>query len=548
MEIIRKRICLEDFKSRIPATIKTYSFSDKNKGSWDEIPYRLKIFVEDGVGDEVIKRYGTVINLYYLLFNGVRNAKYYKWDGFKWCRLQDYDWRNVLIIKYPYITMEQDSLGEEETEATEKVDFYVDLPDATNTPDNTIIGLLNSDVYSSFNGIFGTDKNGLEFINEIHNIIGLYLIPIEYDGEFVPYIVYHNEIEDLIKDIKEVKKYSIQCKNSKFQKYSGDDFLHYLELLNNIKTPIYGDKIETTIDIPILLTGNTVDLGMYKNDDIDVILEGEENKNINHEGECDKGEDYIKNSYLVKTSGESRLKSLRRRKVSVNEETGEELEYILDKDENGNVIYEKYKINGINVLSNGYKIGYIKNIQMYDGNFFGDYISSIEYKDDGKVKFIYVLGEKLQQDSETKLKVDKTIKSPWDDDFNEKEWNGYGVWYCEEFNYEIKQTKNDGPYISIKFSEKEMTYDYVGIDFPRKNYILCEEIVYRTETYRDNIEDCDPLYRDEKMMGLSIPMNEKYDVIIDRGSSAAFERHLQLTEVKTWQDLENYRNGMFLNK
>ena len=49
-------------------------------------------------------------------------------------------------------------------------------------------------------------------------------------------------------------------------------------------------------------------------------------------------------------------------------------------------------------------------------------------------------------------------------------------------------------------------------------------------------------------MGLSIPMNEKYDVIIDRGSSAAFERHLQLTEVKTWQDLENYRNGMFLNK
>ena len=33
---------------------------------------------------------------------------------------------------------------------------------------------------------------------------------------------------------------------------------------------------------------------------------------------------------------------------------------------------------------------------------------------------------------------------------------------------------------------------------------------------------------------------------IERGSSAAFERHLQLTELKTWQDLENYRNGMFL--
>ena len=50
------------------------------------------------------------------------------------------------------------------------------------------------------------------------------------------------------------------------------------------------------------------------------------------------------------------------------------------------------------------------------------------------------------------------------------------------------------------------------------------------------------------MMGLSSPLKEHYDVIIDRGASGAFERHLQLSELKSWSDLENYRNGMFLNK
>jgi hypothetical protein len=50
------------------------------------------------------------------------------------------------------------------------------------------------------------------------------------------------------------------------------------------------------------------------------------------------------------------------------------------------------------------------------------------------------------------------------------------------------------------------------------------------------------------MLGLNYPLKESYDVVVERSSSAAFEKHLQLSEVKTWQDLENYRNGLFLNK
>jgi hypothetical protein len=36
------------------------------------------------------------------------------------------------------------------------------------------------------------------------------------------------------------------------------------------------------------------------------------------------------------------------------------------------------------------------------------------------------------------------------------------------------------------------------------------------------------------------------DIYIDRGRSAAFERHLKLGEVVTMEALENYGNGWFL--
>ena len=55
------------------------------------------------------------------------------------------------------------------------------------------------------------------------------------------------------------------------------------------------------------------------------------------------------------------------------------------------------------------------------------------------------------------------------------------------------------------------------------------------------------IFKNEKTCTISYPLKEEYDVVINRGSSAAFEKHLQLTEIKTWQDLENYRNGSLLN-
>jgi hypothetical protein len=102
-------------------------------------------------------------------------------------------------------------------------------------------------------------------------------------------------------------------------------------------------------------------------------------------------------------------------------------------------------------------------------------------------------------------------------------------------------------YDYVDFSANEKTYTFNGIDFPRKKYILCEKIRYKSDAYKADVVN-DPIFRDEKMLGLNYPLKESYDVVVERSSSAAFEKHLQLSEVKTWQDLENYRNGLFLNK
>ena len=134
-------------------------------------------------------------------------------------------------------------------------------------------------------------------------------------------------------------------------------------------------------------------------------------------------------------------------------------------------------------------------------------------------------------------------------------WVGDGMWYKEIFpmkkncfdTFEIDGENIELVYDVIDFESKEITYDYNGIDFPRKKYILCEEIIHKSEKYKEDSYD-DVIFKDEKMLTINFPLKEKYDVVIDRGASAAFEKHLQLSELKTWEDLENYRNGMFLNK
>jgi hypothetical protein len=175
--------------------------------------------------------------------------------------------------------------------------------------------------------------------------------------------------------------------------------------------------------------------------------------------------------------------------------------------------------------------------------------------DQPMIEYTYVLGAKFKKQHLTdKLKLDET--NPFFvSETKYHDWDGSGIWYREKFPIKkvcVQQFLIDGvmrefTYDYVDFGANEVTYTFNGIDFPRKNYILCEEIRYKSDAYKADVIN-DPIFRDEKMLGLNYPLKESYDVAVERSSSAAFEKHLQLSEVKTWQDLENYRNGLFLNK
>lgn len=672
MEIIRKKICLEPFKSRIPSLIDTVTINgvDKNTtdGSWGEVPKPITIF-----GVEF--KYGTLMNVYYSALKVVMNAKVKEYDqkGNKWIDL-DYDWRDIL------------------TDESRPVSFVTDFP-TFNVLDKQLISLVSAeDEYAYDGGIslyFDEYIKGCEFINEVHKLIGKEVTPSKFTGMYVPYFFYLTDVPDIIAFMEDLKTRAdkICCERKRYAEYGGDEFLAYLKDLN-VPTvqPLSGD---VTIDIPLLLTSTLLDLGVYKSYDVDEVFIDDTYESVTTQvgdWDVDLGEKYCEycgfsltddkhdhskcHPSINITKGESKFKTLRKRKRSFDDFGAElpgihikdnlklempyQVGYIKNIQTEGNnfygdlivsmtevctpsevssVVYEEVKQKAI-IETNGkgfkeattsnpldtIKSSEVKksvsygNVKMtqtdvadyalsnytmhYDGliskmskllekNFpeyfcykqdydyvynltfgitdpeSGDLVSSsttVTYKDsiymiadDININVVYVLGGRLRKNGD-KLELNET--NPFTLNENAySTWDGDGIWYQEQFplkktcltEFTIDGTKKEYRYDAINFTGKEITYSFDGIDFPRKNYILCNDIRYRTESYH-KFCTFNPVFRDEKMMGISGSMKEEYDVAIDRGSSAAFERHLQLSELKTWSDLENYRNGMFLNK
>lgn len=662
MEIIKKKICIENFISRIPSLIETIDVEGvteaSSDGSWGKIPKMLSILGK-------MMRYGTIMNLYNSLIKIIVKAKVLEYDelGKKWIKV-DYDWRDIIKNHH-----------------TRTVQFVTSKP-TKNLTDKMLISLVSFDeatfFYQHIQDIFGGFNNGFNFIDEVHSIMGKCVTPSNCTGTYVPYFVYHMDVPDIISFMLDLKSKEDCCNKERYLEYGGDEFLTFLQ---NLTPPVDNRIYEiTTLDIPVLLTTDYKDLGQYKSYDVEEIIEYGNTSQIEDEN-IDLREEYcefcgkllIEDNHdnckpkMVLTSGESKLRTLRKRKLSV--------------DDYAQTLPGIY-IPGQRQLEMPYQEGYVKNIKIDNGVFYGDVIESMvetftaregtsgEYNaiisktwkethgvnygttdkpingievntvsttvtyggsgktynqvlnfmnsdiklrindiittmcnilkseypnyycykqdyeisyeltyteedsegnavtkiysapfsgtlyvvfDNPKIEITYALGAKLRQEGD-KLILDEA--NPFTVSDAELDlWEGDGIWYFETYplkklcaeNFTINNNEMQLIYDTIDFASMEQTYTFDNIDFPRKNYILCNNIRYRSESYHQSCT-YNPVFRDEKMLGVSSSIKEKYDVVIDRGASAAFEKHLQLSEIKTWADLENYRNGMFLNK
>ena len=568
MEIIRKKICLEDFISRIPSNLNVIT-GDTNNGSWGKIPNKIKLTISN---KNRYYNYKFIMDLYYKTLKLIINSEIYK--------LQPNNiWIPESYEKKTWIDYVKNS-GVCETVITFTDEFpndknIGDIIGITNTPKDEIISIkkgiqiiledlldekdklkeIEDDIK---NNIYTTSYKYFKFIYIIDKLIGKIIVNNvnnnEYQGLYVPYFLYTGDTSTIY-NIKEImsnlKNHNNCCDKLMYEEYGGDDFYVFLNSITNTANTDTTEDSNTeeyelpsdipTIDIPILLTGNLLDLGQYKSYDIIVVDENGKTENVQTTNQNE--------TYIIETKGESKIRTLRKRKISYDD-SGNSLPFIINEDNYNPILpFEEKYIKNVQSIKN-------INGQEY---IIGDAIVDIIYRNISgitenldkatEIEFTYVIGGTFH------LTPDGII----DDFYGENPFTYtattediYGIWYKETFplkdySYNIKYNNKDlsGSTKIIDFESKEITYSFPGIDYERTHFILCENIKYLSNYFLNYSGDL--LFFDEKMLGLSVPLKEVYNITIDRGATSVYEKHLQLTEIKSWDDLEKYRNGMFLN-
>ena len=568
MEIIRKKICLEDFISRIPSNLSVIT-GDTNNGSWGKIPNKIKLTISN---ENRYYNYKFIMDLYYKTLKLIINSEIYK--------LQPNNiWIPESYEKKTWIDYVKNS-GVCETVITFTDEFpndknIGDIIGITNISKDEIISikksiqiiledlLNNKDKLKEIeddikNNVYTTSYKYFKFIYIIDELIGKIIVNNvdnnEYQGLYVPYFLYTGDTTTIY-NIKEImsnlKTHNNCCDNFLYKEYGGDYFYNFLNGITNTTNTDTTEGSDTeeyelpsdipTIDIPILLTGNLLDLGQYKSYDIIVVDENGKTENVQTTNQNE--------TYIIETKGESKIRTLRKRKICYDD-SGNSLPFIINEDNYNPILpFEEKYIKNVQSIKN-------INGQEY---IVGDAIVDIIYRNTSgitenldkatEIEFTYVIGGTFH------LTPDGMIDDFYGENpftFTATTEDIYGIWYKETFplkdySYNIKYNNEDlsGSTKIIDFESKEITYSFPGIDYERTHFILCENIKYLSNYFLNYSGDL--LFFDEKMLGLSVPLKEVYNITIDRGATSVYEKHLQLTEIKSWDDLEKYRNGMFLN-
>ncbi len=249
---------------------------------------------------------------------------------------------------------------------------------------------------------------------------------------------------------------------------------------------------------------------------------------------------------------ESKLISLKRKITSVDD-FGEILPFIIKDDDPNNIHGEIPYMTGITnerVYEDGTFRGdelcgvFISPINTDDlsswTDISGDSITSDKFNDNGFIKFIYCIGCEL------------------DDNKNVIQYTG--VRYEEIWKYNKQQ-------MTARIEHTDYTFDYIvvtpidnnetvnNLDIVDKNPILSEITYYGNEINELNYL-LSPYIKQDELLGIQDVNTTEYDMhsgkfvstingYIERGTAGALERHQILGEVKTFSDLENYRNNFF---
>ena len=149
----------------------------------------------------------------------------------------------------------------------------------------------------------------------------------------------------------------------------------------------------------------------------------------------------------------------------------------------------------------------------------------------------YTIGAKLQSGSTQFTYIENT-----------------GIQYQETYPYEAEQKKK------IRMDGMEnivIYYDKIDTESTKQEVYSEEYGLYRMTNLATIIGmEIGTMFNDDEMFDAPVFTREdvplfmgdtksKFNVTIDRGSAAAFERHFKLSECNSMEDLENYGNNYY---
>ena len=583
--------------------------NDVNKGNWNEIPYDLKLDEIQGLDalkNYLIKEhYGaikvkcttvdnkrtteTVIPEWYTNLPSDKGVKklnleeprlryrdlmlWYYWiiNLCKKSDIYEYSINNANVSNTNGCWVLMDNFNVFDADLTRKIKLVFNFNEEETIVNDEV--KINEWEKSSYYMIVSRDEkeffdnhSGFQLVNFTQTLIGRLTVPKSIIGSKVPDFVYYSEIQDILDTMDKIKNSEDCCTKSDYEAMGGDEMFLFLDT----NSSIFDSEVEDLkkhnlipyVDIPLTLSCDIEDLGIMFNDeqewiagnkynigdivtynDVSYIATKENNGvynakydevyfdtlNSNNEIVLTNWQEYLdlgnfSVEKIIEGEAVSQLKSFRTTRKCYTD-NGFMLDGMLPYKEGTTELIKNN--NGYVGLLPPFLVGVPFSVTTDDnGDKYGDVLYEITEEEENIIRFKYVIGGKLNRDGSYTINTND------------------GIHYNEAYLYSWQEVRDE-----IDGNPVKMRYRLINFSLNVDNgstFPILSKVRYKAQdVWNNDAAITVPTFRKDYLIGMMEYPTEDVDIVIDRGLSHAFEKHLMLTETNTFNDLKNYKNNYF---
>lgn len=583
--------------------------NDVNKGNWNEIPYDLKLDEIQGLDalkNYLVKEhYGaikvkcttvdnkrtteTVVPEWYTNLPSDKGVKklnleeprlryrdlmlWYYWiiNLCKKSDIYEYSINNANVSNTNGYWVLMDNFDVFDADLTRKVKLVFNFNEEETIVNDEV--KINEWEKSSYYMIVSRDEkeffdnhSGFQLVNFTQTLIGRLTVPKSIIGSKVPDFVYYSEIQDILDTMDKIKNSEDCCTKSDYEAMGGDEMFLFLDT----NSGTFDSEVEILkkhnlipyVDIPLTLSCDIEDLGIMFNDeqewiagnkynigdivtynDVSYIATKENNGvynakydevyfdtlNSNNEIVLTNWQEYLdlgnfSVEKIIEGEAVSQLKSFRTTRKCYTD-NGFMLDGMLPYKEGTTELIKNN--NGYVELLPPFLVGVPFSVTTDDnGDKYGDILYEITEEEENVIRFKYVIGGKLNRDGSYTINAND------------------GIHYNEAYLYSWQEVRDeiDGNPVKMKYRLINFSLNVDnGSTFP-----ILSKVRYKAQdVWNNDAAITVPTFRKDYLIGMMEYPTEDVDIVIDRGLSHAFEKHLMLTETNTFNDLKNYKNNYF---